>query len=152
MTLKKPFVLVIESKEKDDPGSEGGFVKHMLNLCGYPAEKEVFCAAFFKKLRRRLPGNLTAPTVRPVQEPGPWTNTPPPGIAGQGLLRLLLPAGFAAAGPDEGVTIAAFIVEEVGVDRGAEARVIQLDRDIIAPLGGTFGPPCPDFGIMRCTA
>lgn len=29
-----PSVLIIESKDEDDPGSEGMFVKHMLNLMG----------------------------------------------------------------------------------------------------------------------
>ena len=53
---------------------------------------------------------------------------------------MLLAVLLAAAGPDEGVAFAAFIVEEVGVDWGAEARIIQLDRDIISPFGGTFGP------------
>ena len=67
-------------------------------------------------------------------------------------MRGLLPAGLAIAGPDEGVAIAAFIVEQVGVDRRAEARVIQLDRDIVASLGGAFRPPCPQLGVMRCTA
>ena len=90
--------------------------------------------------------------VRQAQEPRPVYEYAPPGIAGRGLLRLLLPAGLAATGPDEGVAIAAVIVEEVGVDRCAEARVIQLDRDIVAPLGRTFGPPCPDLCLMRCTA
>ncbi len=66
-------------------------------------------------------------------------------MAERGSSRDLFPAGFAAAGPDEGVTIAALIVEKIGVDRRAEARVIQLDRDIIAPLGGALRPPCTYF-------
>ena len=86
------------------------------------------------------------------KNPAPCTNTPPPGMAGRGLLRLLLPAGLAAAGPDKGVAITALIVEEVSVDRRAEARVIQFDRGIVAPFGGAFGPSRPDLCIMRCTA
>ena len=65
---------------------------------------------------------------------------------------MLLAVLLAAAGPDQGVALAAFIVEEVGIDRGAEARIIQLDRDIIAPFGGTFGPTSTQLGVMRCTA
>ena len=86
------------------------------------------------------------------KHPPHYMNTPPPGIAGRGSLRQLLPAGLAAAGPDEGVAITAFIVEQVGVDRRAEARVIQLDREIVASLGGAFRPPCPQLRFMRCTA
>jgi hypothetical protein len=32
----KPFVFIIECMEKDDPGSEGRFVKHMLDLMQIP--------------------------------------------------------------------------------------------------------------------
>ena len=72
-------------------------------------------------------------------------STSPPGIAGRGSWRLLLAVLLAAAGPDKGVALAAFIVEEVGVDRRAEARIIQLDRDIIPPFGGAFGPSGPQI-------
>ena len=77
---------------------------------------------------------------------------PPPGIAGRGSLRDLLAAGLTAAGPDQGVALTAFIVEQIGVDRHAEAGVIQLDRDVIPPLVGALRPPGPDLGVMRCTA
>ncbi len=65
---------------------------------------------------------------------------------------MLLAVLLAATGPDQGVALAAFIVEEVGVDRRAEAWVIQLDRDIIAPFGGTLGPASTELSFMRCTA
>jgi hypothetical protein len=42
--------------------------------------------------------------------------------------------GLAAAGPDEGEALAVLVVEEVGVDRGDEARVVQLDREVVAAL------------------
>jgi hypothetical protein len=42
--------------------------------------------------------------------------------------------GLAAAGPDEGVAVGALVVEEVGVDRSVDARIVQLDREIIAGL------------------
>lgn len=92
-----------------------------------------------------------APDHRP-HAPPLFTQMPPPDIAGRGSVRDLLAAGLAAAGPDQAVTLAAFIIEEVGVDRRAEAGVIQLDRDIVPPLVGAFRPPGPDLRLMRCTA
>ena len=59
--------------------------------------------------------------------------------------------GLAAAGPDQGVGLGAFVVEEVRVDRRIEARIVELDREIIAALGGALRPCSPDFGVMWCT-
>ena len=59
--------------------------------------------------------------------------------------------GLAAAGPDEGVGLCVFVVEEVGVDRSVEARIVQFDREIIAALGGALRPGGPDLGFMWCT-
>ena len=59
--------------------------------------------------------------------------------------------GLAAAGPDEGVGLGAIVVEEVGVDWSVEARIVQLDREIIAALAGALRPGGADFGIMWCT-
>jgi hypothetical protein len=42
--------------------------------------------------------------------------------------------GLAAARPDEGGALAVLVVEEVGVDRRDEARVVQLDREVVAAL------------------
>jgi len=42
--------------------------------------------------------------------------------------------GLAAAGPDQGVAVGAFVFEEAGVDRSVEPRIVQLDREIIAAL------------------
>src|SRR5579863_5463444 len=55
----------------------------------------------------------------------------------------VLPAG---AGPDEGVTVAVLVVEEVGVDRRVEARIVQLDREVVAALIGALRPGGPDLG------
>src|SRR5271165_1979029 len=55
----------------------------------------------------------------------------------------VLPAG---AGPNEGVTVAVFVVEEVGVDRRIEARIVQLDREVVAALVGALRPGGPDLG------
>jgi len=60
--------------------------------------------------------------------------------------------GLAAARPDEGEALAVLVVEEIGVDRGVEARIVQLDREVVAVLGGTLGPRCAYFDVMRCTA
>ena len=93
-----------------------------------PLNREVFGAAFFKKLRSSYQELFELPPV--------FKTLPPPGIAGQGSSWFLLPVLLATARPDEAVALATFIVEEVGVNRCAEARIIQLDRDIIASLGG----------------
>src|SRR5882757_5872340 len=53
---------------------------------------------------------------------------------------------LAAAGPDEGEGLGVFIVEEVGVDRGVEARIVELDREIIAALVGALRPGGTDLG------
>ena len=60
--------------------------------------------------------------------------------------------GLAAAGPDQGVGLGVSVVEEVGVDRSVEARIVQLDREIITALGGALRPGGPDLSVMRCTA
>ena len=60
--------------------------------------------------------------------------------------------GLAAAGPDQGVGLGAFVVEEVRVDRRIEARIVELDREIIAALVGALGPRGSDLSILRCTA
>ena len=53
--------------------------------------------------------------------------------------------GLAAAGPDQGVGLGVFVVEEVGVDRRVEARVVQLDREVVAALVGALRPGGPDL-------
>src|SRR5579871_1714385 len=40
--------------------------------------------------------------------------------------------GLAAARPDEGEALAVLVVEEVGVNRRVETRVVQLDREVVA--------------------
>ena len=57
----------------------------------------------------------------------------------------LVPVGLAAAGPDQGVGLGAFVVEEVRVDRRIEARIVELDREIIAALVGALRPRGPDL-------
>ena len=44
---------------------------------------------------------------------------------------------LAAARPDQRVAFAVFVVEEIGVDRRREARIVELDRKIVAAFGGS---------------
>ena len=62
---------------------------------------------------------------------------------------LLVAVGLAAAGPDQGVGLGVLVVEEVGVDRSVEARIVEFDREIIASLAEALGPDGSDLGIMR---
>src|SRR3970040_1841231 len=54
--------------------------------------------------------------------------------------------GLAAAGPDERVALAALFVEEVRVNRSVEARIVQLDREVVAAFAGALGPGGADLG------
>src|SRR6516164_8570005 len=58
----------------------------------------------------------------------------------------LVAVALAAAGPDQGVGLGVFVVEEVGVDRSVEARIVERDREIIAALAGALGPDGSDLG------
>lgn len=50
------------------------------------------------------------------------------------------------AGPDQREGVAFLIVEEVGVDRSVEARIVELEAQIIAALVGALGPGGADLG------
>ena len=52
--------------------------------------------------------------------------------------------GGAAARPDQAVAIVR--VDQAGVDRSREARVVQLDRQIVAVLAGGLLPGGAEFG------
>src|SRR5499427_9661263 len=52
---------------------------------------------------------------------------------------------LAAAGPDQAEGLAAFVIEEVGVDRRGEARIVELDREVIAALIGALRPGGADL-------
>ena len=56
-----------------------------------------------------------------------------------GLASQLLAVAAAGAGPDEAVALAFLVDEEVGVDRSGEARIVQLEPEIVATLGGALG-------------
>src|SRR5229473_241779 len=82
----------------------------------------------------------------------------PPGLlrAGRCCRRRSVAVGPAAAGPDEAEGLAAFVIEEVGVDRCGEARIVELDREVIAALVGALRPGGADLGaadkhpVARC--
>jgi hypothetical protein len=54
------------------------------------------------------------------------------------------------AGPDQAVALALFVVEEVGEDRGGEARIVELEAQIVAALIGALGPGGADLGVIQC--
>jgi len=71
----------------------------------------------------------------------------PPGRSGRGSCRSgSVAALLAAAGPDEREGLTVLVVEEVGLDRSSEARIVELDRQVVealqlpraqrSPLGG----------------
>ena len=59
--------------------------------------------------------------------------------------------GLAAAGPDQCEGLAVLVVEEVRVDRSVEARIVELDREVVAAFAGALGPGGADLGFMWCT-
>src|SRR5258707_11125467 len=54
--------------------------------------------------------------------------------------------GPAAARTDQDEGLAAFVIEEVGVDRRGEAWIVELDREVIAALAGALRPGGADLG------
>ena len=63
-----------------------------------------------------------------------------------GRLRPSVAIAAVGAGPDQRVGVAFFVVEEVGVDRGVEARIVELEAQIVAALVGALGPGGADLG------
>src|SRR6516162_2312133 len=58
----------------------------------------------------------------------------------------LVAVGLAVAGPDQGVGLGVLVVEEVGVNRSVEARIVEFDREIIASLAEALGPDGSHLG------
>jgi hypothetical protein len=84
--------------------------------------------------------------------PGSAAN--PARIAPGGRCRWRCSVAVAAtgAGPDEAEGLAALVVEEVGVDRRVEARVVELDREVVAALLGALRPRGTYLDFLRCYA
>ena len=66
---------------------------------------------------------------------------------------MLLSGGgwLATAVPDQGECVGVVVSEEAGVDRTSKARVVDLDRKIVAAFGGASRPGGADLGVMWCT-
>ena len=64
------------------------------------------------------------------------------GSGGVGLLAVLL----AATRPDQGVALAIRIIEQVGEDGRGEARIIELEGEIVPALLRLLRPGGPDLG------
>src|SRR5712692_2501232 len=71
----------------------------------------------------------------------------PPGLlrAGRCCRCRSVAVGPAAARPDQAEGLAALVIEEVGVDRRGEARIVELDREVIAALVGALRPGGADL-------
>jgi hypothetical protein len=65
--------------------------------------------------------------------------------------RALLPV-LPRPRPQQGVSFATLVVEQVGVDRCVEGRVVELEREIVATFFGALRPSGTYLGLMRCTA
>jgi hypothetical protein len=55
-----------------------------------------------------------------------------------------------AAGPDEAEAASVLTLDKGGVDRSREARVVQLDREVVAALAGGLLPGRAEFGLIQC--
>src|SRR3954468_21554110 len=66
----------------------------------------------------------------------------PPG-SGRGAIDSL--RRLARPRPEEGVALAALVFEQVGVDRGVEGRIVELEGDIVASLFGAARPGGADL-------
>ena len=53
--------------------------------------------------------------------------------------------------PQQGVAFATLVVEQVGVDRCVEGRVVELERQVVATFLGALGPGGTYLGLMRST-
>ena len=80
-----------------------------------------------------------------------WPVAPaPPRWAGPPAPKVSIPA---RAGPDELEAGLALDLGKRRVDGGGKARVIQLDREVVAiGLGRALLPGGAEFNVLRCTA
>jgi hypothetical protein len=85
------------------------------------------------------------PVNHAASRDGPHGNAPP-GPAGRGHCRRGQSLRWAVGtGPDQAVALAVLIVEEVGEDRGGEARIVELEAQIVSALVGALGPGGADL-------
>src|SRR5258707_15649673 len=71
----------------------------------------------------------------------------PPGLLRAGRCRRCRSVAVRPAGarPDQAEGLAAFVIEQVGVDRRGEAWIVELDREVIAALVGALRPRGADL-------
>ncbi len=96
----------------------------------------------------RIAGDQPRPPFRSGRHHEGPARTGRAGIAGVSVAV----ATAVGAGPDQAVALAVLVIEEIGEDRGVEARIVELEAQIVAPLVGAPGPGRPDLNLMRCTA
>lgn len=76
------------------------------------------------------------------------TRKAPPGRTRAGRLAgSAVVAATVRAGPDKREALAAFVVEEVGVDGSGEARIVELEAEIVAALVRALGPGRADLRL-----
>src|SRR6516165_4281654 len=75
----------------------------------------------------------------------------PPDFSRAGLGRASVTRRFPRPRPQQGVAFAAFVVEQVCIDRRIEGGVVELEREIVATFLGALRPGCADLGLMWCT-
>ena len=71
---------------------------------------------------------------------------------GRGFVGASLLAVLPRPRPQQGVAFATLVVEQVGVDRGVEGRIVELERKVVATFFGALRPGRTYLGLMRCTA
>ena len=72
-------------------------------------------------------------------------------MSGARGIRLDSLAVLARPRPEQGITFATLIVEQVRVDRRVERGIVELEREVVAAFFGALGPSGPDLGLMWCT-
>src|SRR5690606_32052827 len=77
--------------------------------------------------------------------PPPESSMSGPGLSTGAWLGGLLPPAAVGPRPDQAVALAVLVIEEVGVDRVAETRIVQLQAQILTPLVRAFRPGGADL-------
>ncbi len=75
-----------------------------------------------------------------------------PGGAGRGLAKCRSIGALARPRPEQRVTLASLVIEEIGVDRRVERGVVELEREVVATFLRALRPCCPDFGSAHVHA
>lgn len=70
----------------------------------------------------------------------------PPEQIGRGLAERVLFAVLAGPRPQQGVSFAALVVEQVRVDRRVEGGIVELERKVVATFLGALRPGGTDLG------